>query len=134
LEANAPQASFHPTAKENEMNLQIIDEGLDSNREGEKSISFFNELETGIGTMLKNPGSIPIPLFHFLMRFKSENHAQRWFHFLMSLKSENHAQRWFHFLMSLKSKNHAQRWFHFLMSLKSENHAQRWFHFLMSLK
>jgi hypothetical protein len=44
---------FHPTAKANEMKLQILDEGLDSNREGEKSISFFNELDTGIGTMLE---------------------------------------------------------------------------------
>jgi hypothetical protein len=31
LRANAPQASFHPTAKENEMKLQILDKGLDSN-------------------------------------------------------------------------------------------------------
>jgi hypothetical protein len=75
-------------------------------------------------TMLDNPGSIPRPLFHFLMILKSENHAQIWFHFLMSLKSKNHAQSWFHFLMSLKSENHAQSWFHFLMRLKSENHAQ----------
>jgi hypothetical protein len=35
------------------MKLQILDGGLDSNREGEKSISFFNELNIGIGTMLK---------------------------------------------------------------------------------
>jgi hypothetical protein len=47
------------------MKLQILDEGLDSNREGEQSVSFFNELDTGIRTMLKNPGSIPRPLFHF---------------------------------------------------------------------
>jgi hypothetical protein len=47
------------------MKLQILDEGLDSNREGEV-ISFFNELDTGIRTMLENPGSIPRPLFHFL--------------------------------------------------------------------
>jgi hypothetical protein len=66
LRSIAPQASFHPTAKENEMKLQILDEGLDSNREGEKSISFFNELDTGRRTMLENPGSIPRPLFHFL--------------------------------------------------------------------
>jgi hypothetical protein len=37
---NAPQASFHPTAKENEMKLQILDEGLDSNREGENYFIF----------------------------------------------------------------------------------------------
>jgi hypothetical protein len=36
----APQASFHPTAKENEMKLQILDEGLDSNREGENYFIF----------------------------------------------------------------------------------------------
>jgi hypothetical protein len=48
------------------MKLQILDEGLDSNREGEKSISFFNELEQERRTMLENPGSIPRPLFHFL--------------------------------------------------------------------
>jgi hypothetical protein len=41
MEANSPQDLFHPTAKENEMKLQILDEGLDSNREEEKSISFF---------------------------------------------------------------------------------------------
>jgi hypothetical protein len=35
-----PQASFHPTAKENEMKLQILDEGLDSNREGENYFIF----------------------------------------------------------------------------------------------
>jgi hypothetical protein len=43
-----PPKLFHPTTKENEMKLQIVDEGLDSNREGEKSISFFNEIDTGI--------------------------------------------------------------------------------------
>jgi hypothetical protein len=43
---------FHPIAKENEMKLQILDEGLDSNREEEKTISFFNELEIEIITML----------------------------------------------------------------------------------
>jgi hypothetical protein len=51
------------------MKLQILDEGLDSNKEGEQSVSFLNELDTGIRTMLMNPGSIPIPLFHFLTRF-----------------------------------------------------------------
>jgi hypothetical protein len=50
----------------NEMKLQILDEGIDSNREGEKTISFFNELDTGIEIILENPGSIPRPLFHFL--------------------------------------------------------------------
>jgi hypothetical protein len=49
------------------MKLQILDEGLDSNKEGEgKSISFFNELDIGTRTMLMNPGSIPKPLFHLL--------------------------------------------------------------------
>jgi hypothetical protein len=66
LEVYSPQASFHSTAKVNEMKLQILDEGLDSNREGKKTISFFNELDTGIGTMLENPSSMPRPLFHFL--------------------------------------------------------------------
>jgi hypothetical protein len=37
---------FHPTEKENEMKLQILDEGLDLNREGEV-VLFFNELDTG---------------------------------------------------------------------------------------
>ena len=46
LEENAPQASYHPTTKENEMKLQILDEGLDSNKEGEQSVSFFNEIDT----------------------------------------------------------------------------------------
>jgi hypothetical protein len=40
LGLNTPQASFHPTAKENEMKLQILDEGLDSNREGENYFIF----------------------------------------------------------------------------------------------
>jgi hypothetical protein len=78
LEENAPQASFHPTAKENEMKLQILDKGLDSNIEGGKSVLFFNELDTGIRTMLKNPGSIPRPLFHFLTRLtQKQNYARK---------------------------------------------------------
>jgi hypothetical protein len=48
------------------MKLQILDEGLDSNKEGEQFVSFFNELDTGTRTMLENPDSIPRPLFHFL--------------------------------------------------------------------
>jgi hypothetical protein len=36
----APQASFHPTTKVDEMKLQILDEGLDSNREGENYFVF----------------------------------------------------------------------------------------------
>jgi hypothetical protein len=36
----APQASFHPTTKAEEMKLQILDEGLDSNREGENYFIF----------------------------------------------------------------------------------------------
>jgi hypothetical protein len=48
------------------MKIQILDEGLDSNREGEQSVSFLNGFDTGIRTMLMNPGSIPRPLFHFL--------------------------------------------------------------------
>jgi hypothetical protein len=39
-----PQASFHPTSKENEMKLQILDEGLDSNREGENYFIFLTSL------------------------------------------------------------------------------------------
>jgi hypothetical protein len=46
-----PPSSFHPTTKAEKMKLQILDEGLDSNREGE-NISFFNELDTEIRTML----------------------------------------------------------------------------------
>jgi hypothetical protein len=46
------------------MKLQILDEGLDSNREGEV-VSFFNDLDTGIRTMLGNPGSIPDLCFIF---------------------------------------------------------------------
>jgi hypothetical protein len=51
-EENAPQARFHPTAKENKMKLQILYEGLDSNREGEQYVSFFNELDIGTSNML----------------------------------------------------------------------------------
>jgi hypothetical protein len=40
MEINSPQASFHPTTKEKEMKLQILDEGLDSNREGENYFIF----------------------------------------------------------------------------------------------
>jgi hypothetical protein len=40
LETNAPEASFRPTEKVNEMKLQILDEGLDSNREGENYFIF----------------------------------------------------------------------------------------------
>jgi hypothetical protein len=40
LRKNSPQASVHPTAKENEMKLQILDKGLDSNREGENYFIF----------------------------------------------------------------------------------------------
>jgi hypothetical protein len=36
IESNAPQDLFHPTSKESEMKIQIQDEGLDSNREGEQ--------------------------------------------------------------------------------------------------
>jgi hypothetical protein len=46
LEEIAPQASFHPTTKVDEMKLQILDKGLDSNKRGGKTISFFNELDT----------------------------------------------------------------------------------------
>ena len=38
--------------KAEERKLQILNEGLDSNREGEKTISFFNELDIEIRTML----------------------------------------------------------------------------------
>jgi hypothetical protein len=44
------------------MKLQILDEGLDSKREGEKTISFFNELDIETRTMLEDL------LFHFLTR------------------------------------------------------------------
>jgi hypothetical protein len=40
LRSISPQASFHPTTKEEEMKLQILDEGLDSNREGENYFIF----------------------------------------------------------------------------------------------
>jgi hypothetical protein len=86
------------------MKLQILDEGLDLNKDGEQSISFLNKLEIGIRTMLMNPGSIPRPLFHFLMRLpqRRTNYPRRWFHFLTSLKLENYAQVWFHFLKKFK--------------------------------
>ena len=35
-----PQDSFHPMKKAEEMKLQILDEGLDSNREGENYFIF----------------------------------------------------------------------------------------------
>jgi hypothetical protein len=54
------------------MNLQILDKGINSNREGEQSVLFFNELDTGIRTMLEILGSIPRPLFHFLTSLKQE--------------------------------------------------------------
>jgi hypothetical protein len=49
------------------MKLQIlyVMKYLTQSKRG-KTISFFNELDIGTGTMLKNPGSIPRPLFHFL--------------------------------------------------------------------
>ena len=72
MEENSPQASFHPTAKVNEMKLQILGEGLDSNKEGEQSVLFFNELDTGIRTILENLGSIPRPMFHFLSSLTQE--------------------------------------------------------------
>jgi hypothetical protein len=40
LEVWPPQASFHPTTKAEEMKLQILDEGLDSNIEGENYVIF----------------------------------------------------------------------------------------------
>jgi hypothetical protein len=67
MEANSPRDLFRPTTKENEMKLQILDEGLDSNREGEQSVSFFNEIDIGTRTILENPGSIPRPMFHFVV-------------------------------------------------------------------
>jgi hypothetical protein len=39
-----PQASFHLTVKENEMKLEILDEGLDSNRERENYFIFLMSL------------------------------------------------------------------------------------------
>jgi hypothetical protein len=62
MEENSPQALFHPKAKDDEMKLQILDEGLDSNREGEQSVSFFNELDTETRTML-------VTFVSFLTRF-----------------------------------------------------------------
>jgi hypothetical protein len=102
LEAFAPQASFHPIAKTKERKLQILDEGLDSNKEGEV-VSFFNELDTERRTMLV----ISISLFNEVST-ETPKLSSYWFHFLMILKSKNHAQSWFHFLLSLKSKKHAQ--------------------------
>jgi hypothetical protein len=61
------------------MKLQILDEGLDSNREG-KTISFFNKLDIETRTMLVTSVSFfnevatetkklsSKPLFHFLTR------------------------------------------------------------------
>jgi hypothetical protein len=40
----APQAFIHSTRKADERKLQILYEGLDSNKEG-KVVSFFNELD-----------------------------------------------------------------------------------------
>jgi hypothetical protein len=74
-----PKCHYIQLAKENEMKLQMLDEGLDSNRGGE-TISFFNELDTEtrnilvtsvsffneVATEMKKLSSKP--LFHFLTR------------------------------------------------------------------
>jgi hypothetical protein len=85
----------------------------DSRYNPQTIVSFFNELETEMGTML-----ITIVSFFSDVSTETQKYPRNWFHFLMSLKSENRAQSWFHFLTSLKSENHAQSWFHFLMRLK----------------
>jgi hypothetical protein len=70
------------------MKLQILDEGVDSSREGEQFVSFLNELDTGIRAMLMNPGSIPRPLFHFLTRFpqRQKKLSSEVFHFFNELE------------------------------------------------
>jgi hypothetical protein len=67
---HCPPSFISSNSKANEMKLQILDEGLDSNREGEV-VSFFNELDTERRTMLIefhffrfNPKKTS--LFHFL--------------------------------------------------------------------
>jgi hypothetical protein len=74
-------------------------------------VSFFNEVAS---EMQKLSSEVP---FHFLMRFlqRCKNYPHNWFHFLMRLKSENHAQRpMFHFLMRLpqRCKNYPQSLFY----------------------
>jgi hypothetical protein len=91
-----------------EMKLQILDEGLDSNEDGEHSISFFNELDTETRTMLNNPGSVPRPLFHFLMSLTIETGTMLItsvsFFNEVSTNTQNYPHNRFHFLTSLKSE------------------------------
>jgi hypothetical protein len=94
------------------MKLQILDEGLESNREGENlfhfltsltqennyaresrfnpqtSVSFFNELDTETRTML-----VTFVSFFNEVSIETQNYPHSWFHFLTSLKSEDHAQQ-----------------------------------------
>jgi histone deacetylase complex regulatory component SIN3 len=105
-----PKLHFIQLTKAEEMKLQILDEGLDSNREG-KTISFFNELDTETRTMLVTSVS-----FFNEVATEMQKTILKWFHFLMSLKLENHAQRpLFHFLTRLlqRRKNYPRKWFHF---------------------
>jgi hypothetical protein len=58
--------SSNDTGGGKEASNTIHNEVLDSIEEGgKKSISFFNEIDIGIRTMLLNLGSIPGLLFHF---------------------------------------------------------------------
>jgi hypothetical protein len=82
------------------MKLQIPDEGLESNREGE-NYSFFNELDIETRTMLVTY----VSFFNEVATEMKKKLSSRWFHFLTSLKSKNHAQRpLFHFLMRLPQR------------------------------
>jgi hypothetical protein len=63
--------------------MKLLDEGLDSNREGE-FFSFFNELDTGEGLCSG-------PLFHFLMSFpqRSKNILKTSDSFFNEISTEN---------------------------------------------
>jgi hypothetical protein len=65
---------------------------LTQTERGNKSISFFNELE------IRNQ-KIMLKMVSFFNELEIRKSCSSWFHFLMSLKSENHAQGpLFHFL------------------------------------
>jgi hypothetical protein len=77
------------------MKLQILDLMNDLTYSkwggGGGTISFFNDLDTGIRNMLENLGSIPRPLFHFLMILTEEQElcSLPLFHFLMMLPQKH---------------------------------------------
>jgi hypothetical protein len=85
---HCPPSFIHPTAKENEMKLQILDEGLDSNGEGEQLFHFLTSL-----TQEKN--------YAHDSRYNTQTTVS--FFNEVSIEKKNYPRSWFHFLMSLKA-------------------------------